>query len=112
MGDDLTISIISGNPNRQLRSASHVFVHPEFNLQTLDHNVAVIRTTLPYTESATFRPVDRPADSPIVNMQCSVAGWGSIFWVALAINFSFTFYEFMFSHRMVRFHFNCHVSMQ
>lgn len=81
MGDDLSISVISGNPNRQLRSASHVFVHPEFNLQTLDHNVAVIRTNLPYTQSATFNTVIRPTDSPPVNTQCIVAGWGSIFFV-------------------------------
>lgn len=84
MGDDLTISVVSGNQNRQLRSASHVFVHPEFNLNTLDHNVAVVRTDLPYNESPTFNPVSRPTDSPPPNTQCSVAGWGSIFYVMLS----------------------------
>lgn len=78
MGDDLTISVISGNPNRQLREASHVFVHPEYNLYTYDHNIAVVRTNLPFTISATFGTSLRALDPPAVNTQCRVAGWGSI----------------------------------
>lgn len=78
MGDDLSISVMTGNPNRQLRSATHVFVHPEFNLLTSDHNIAIIRVDASYTTSATFNPVSRPQDSPPVNTQCSIAGWGAI----------------------------------
>lgn len=89
MGDDLTISVTSANPNRQLREATHVFVHPEYNLYTYDHNVAVIRTNLPYTITATFNPVDRSADSPPIGTQCSVAGWGSTSNVLISFNFDF-----------------------
>lgn len=81
MGDDLSLSVFSGNPNRQLRGATHVFVHPEYNIATLDHNVAIIRTDSPYTVSETFNPVLRPGDSSPVDTQCSVAGWGHLFFV-------------------------------
>lgn len=83
MGDDLTISVISGNLNRQLRAASHVFVHPEYNLYTYDHNVAVIRTDLPYALTGTFGPARRAMVSPPNNNLCMVAGWGSTFNVLL-----------------------------
>lgn len=83
MGGDLTISVISVNPNRQLRAPSHVFVHPAYNLYTYDHNVAVIRTDLPYALTITFGPVQRVMDSPAVNSLCRVAGWGSTFNVLL-----------------------------
>lgn len=83
MGDDLTISVISNNPNRQLRVATHVFVHPELNSLTFDNNLAIIRTDGPFIVSETFNPVFRPDDSPPVNSECSVAGWGSIFNVML-----------------------------
>lgn len=89
MGDDLTISVVSGNQNRQLRQATHVFVHPEYNLYTYDHNVAVIRTQLPFTATATFNPVTRPADSPAANTPCTVAGWGATSNVLLSFNFDF-----------------------
>lgn len=79
MGDDLTISVESGNPNRQIRGVSHVFVHPQYNLYTYDHNVAVIRSDVNFTVSTTFNPVSRAQDSPPVNTQCSIAGWGNIF---------------------------------
>ncbi len=78
MGDDLSLSVETGNLNRQLRGVSHVFVHPEFNIATNDNNIAVIRVNASYTTSGTFNPVSRPDDSPPVNTQCSVAGWGSI----------------------------------
>ncbi|XP_037041047.1 trypsin-like [Bradysia coprophila] len=77
MGDDLTISVISGNANRQIRLATHVFVHPEFNLNRTEHDIAVIRVNETFTPSITFNPVPRGQDSPGVNTQCSVAGWGS-----------------------------------
>lgn len=81
MGDDLSISVQTGNQNRQLRSASHVFVHPEYNLYTYDHNVAVVRVSLSFSASTTFNPVSRPQDSPPANTQCAIAGWGNIFHV-------------------------------
>lgn len=77
MGEDLSINVVSGNQNRQLREASHVFVHPEYNLHTYDHNIAVIRTKLPYAISATFGTSLRALDSPQVAQTCRVAGWGS-----------------------------------
>lgn len=95
MGDDLTISEVSENLNRQLRNASHVFVHPEYNLFTYDHNVAVIRTDLPYTISTTFGTVLRSLDSPQVNQICRVAGWGSTSNVRL-FQLKFPFFSFNF----------------
>lgn len=91
MGDDLTLSVVSGNQNRQLRNATHVFVHPEYNLDRLDHNIAVVRTE-PFTVSPTFNPVVRPQDSPPANTQCSIAGWGHIFEVMTQVhNYFFSF---------------------
>lgn len=111
MGDDLTISVISGNPNRQLRGATHVFVHPELNFLTFDNNVAIIRTDTPFLVSLTFNPVFRPDDSPQVNTECSVAGWGSISNVCCVFK-SNNFHLLCASLREVRFLFNCYVSMQ
>lgn len=43
VGDDLYINQIS--PTRQARTASHVFVHPQYSIDGLLNDVAVIRVS-------------------------------------------------------------------
>lgn len=78
IGDDLSISVISGNTNRQIRNPTHVFVHPEYNLNTRDKDIAILRVNVSYSASPTFNPVPRAQDPPTADIQCSVAGWGRI----------------------------------
>lgn len=77
MGDDLSISVQSGNANRQLRVPTHVFVHQEFNLNRTEHDIAIIRANQTFGSTITFNPVPRGQDTPPVNTLCSVGGWGS-----------------------------------
>lgn len=76
MGDDLSLSVETGNANRQLRGASHVFVHPQFNLGRTEHDIAIIRVNQTFNPSITFNPVARGQDTPAVSTTCSIAGWG------------------------------------
>lgn len=44
MGDSLTVRPIV-NLNNQTRDATHVFVHPNYNIHSLVNDVAVIRVS-------------------------------------------------------------------
>jgi len=76
VGDELYVDTIS--PSRQFRTASHVFVHQDYAIDGILNDVAVIRTSLPFSVSVRFSPVSRIQNSPITGYSCSVAGWGTI----------------------------------
>lgn len=77
MGDDLEVSAIPSNPGRQMRQASHIFVHLNYNSKTLVNDIAVIRVLEPFYVTLTFFPVERASETPANDLGCAVAGWGS-----------------------------------
>lgn len=74
MGDDLSVQR-HGAPSRQIRWASHLFAHPEFDLVTYAADIGVIRVTSPFIQTTTLRPVPRSIHTPADNMNCNLAGW-------------------------------------
>ena len=74
MGDDLSIQR-HGTSTRQLRFPSHLFVHPSFNVRTYDADLAVIRVSNPFTQTATLRPFPRAFVTPTDDLNCNLAGW-------------------------------------
>lgn len=78
MGDDLEVSTIPSNPGRQVRQASHIFVHLEYNPESLVNDIAVIRVAEPFFVSITFYPVELATETPANDLGCAVAGWGAV----------------------------------
>lgn len=78
VGDELYLSLLSAT--RQSRTATHVFVHPQYSVKGILNDVAVIRTSSPFIVTATFSPVARIQYSPNVGTSCSVAGWGAVYY--------------------------------
>lgn len=78
MGDDLEVSAIPSNPGRQVRQASHIFVHLEYNTESYVNDIAVIRVLEPFYVTLTFHPVERTSETPANDLGCAVAGWGAV----------------------------------
>ncbi|KAG4072964.1 hypothetical protein HA402_006644 [Bradysia odoriphaga] len=78
VGDELYLSFLSDT--RQSRTATHVFVHPDYSIEGILNDVAVIRTSSPFAVTTTFSPVARIQYSPNVGTSCSVAGWGAVYY--------------------------------
>ena len=75
MGDDLTILMRGASTRRQIRFASHLFVHPNFNIDTYANDIGVIRTSVPFYQTPTFRAIPRSITTPADNQLCHLAGW-------------------------------------
>lgn len=78
MGDDLEVSVTPSNPGRQVRQASHIFVHLEYNPDSFLNDIAVIRVIEPFYVTLTFHPVERASETPANDLGCAVAGWGAV----------------------------------
>ncbi|XP_037026767.1 trypsin-2-like [Bradysia coprophila] len=76
MGNSLTVPPQISLSN-QTRDATHVFVHPYYNSNTMANDVAVIRVSPPFTFNTTIRSATRTPSRPPSNSNCSVAGWGT-----------------------------------
>lgn len=76
MGDDILIEP-SASQIRQIRVASHIFVHPKYSINTLENDIAVIRLSTAFIRSNSFHPIPRAAITPTPNERCRVAGWGA-----------------------------------
>lgn len=57
---------------------SHIFAHPSYNTWTFDADIAVIRLSVPFTQTNTFRPIPLSFSTPFDNQECQLAGWGTI----------------------------------
>jgi len=77
IGDVLNLAIITAS--RQARTATHVFVHPSYNIDYVLNDIAVIRVSQPFIASSTFAPVGRALITPETGVSCSVGGWGALF---------------------------------
>lgn len=80
MGDDISSSPDSTNVNRQLRGVTHIFVHQDLRIvgtNPIQNDIALLRANVTFAPTNTFNPANRAQDTPTVNTQCAVAGWGS-----------------------------------
>lgn len=74
MGDDLSIQRW-GADSRQIRFASHLFVHPSFGVRTFNADIAVVRTSVPFTTTNTLRALPRSFTTPMETLSCNLGGW-------------------------------------
>ncbi|XP_055616973.1 transmembrane protease serine 11D-like [Toxorhynchites rutilus septentrionalis] len=83
--DPYWLTITAGDINlapvgirRQTRKVTRIYVHPEFNLFTREHDVAVLRLDRPYDLPSNTVSVARRSDRIIPNGQpCQFTGWGA-----------------------------------
>jgi hypothetical protein len=74
MGDDLSIES-RASPQRQTRYATHIFAHPSYDVDTLANDIAVVRVSVPFAQTPTFRPMPRAPMTPNPDQVCHLAGW-------------------------------------
>lgn len=72
----------SFSPSQQLRTVTHVIIHPEYSHKDLKNDLALLKLHEPLKFNRWVRPaclpVDRPPWGPVAGTQCAAAGWGSI----------------------------------
>ncbi|XP_058791208.1 trypsin-like [Phymastichus coffea] len=80
-----TIIVIAGeivlkntNRARQWSYVSERIVHPEFDIDTLHNDVALLRVETPFVFDPYVRPAPVMRDKMIPHTECQVAGWGRI----------------------------------
>jgi len=71
--------LLALEPFRVAHTVSKVFLHPDFNLDTFDSDVALLRLNSPVTWSSTVSPVCMPPpdyEFQSSSSQCVITGWG------------------------------------
>lgn len=71
MGDDTTITA-NASPTRQMRRATQLFVHPQYDAETFENDIAVIRVRRPFNQTGSFAPMRRAFTRPGDNTTCRV----------------------------------------
>ncbi|XP_053699309.1 serine protease 1-like [Sabethes cyaneus] len=79
------LRVIAGDLNlvpvgyrRETRNVTHLFVHPNYNRVTNNHDLAVIRVNAPFPEfHNTIEPAIMNTRLLPINTQCEYAGWGA-----------------------------------
>uniref|UniRef100_A0A182NJ07 Peptidase S1 domain-containing protein n=1 Tax=Anopheles dirus TaxID=7168 RepID=A0A182NJ07_9DIPT len=72
------IALAPVGARRQTRRVSHIFVHPQFNIRTLEHDVAVLRLDQPFVlPSNTINLANRTRRIVPNGVTCQFAGWGA-----------------------------------
>nr|ABU98619.1 protease [Helicoverpa armigera] len=63
-----------------LHTVSQLVLHPQYSSATLDHDVAIVRLTVPATFSNTIQPVSIPGSSYSLpdNTLLTTVGWGAL----------------------------------
>lgn len=75
MANDLSIENRGASPARQIRFPTHIFVHPEYNLDTFANDIAVIRVSVAFYHVPQLFPLPRSISTPADNEVCYLAGW-------------------------------------
>ncbi|XP_035788725.1 trypsin alpha-3-like [Anopheles albimanus] len=72
------IALAPVGSRRQTRRVTQIFVHPEFNFATLEHDVAVLRLDRPYElPSNTLNVANRTRRIVPNGVACQYVGWGT-----------------------------------
>ncbi|KAF7474227.1 hypothetical protein GHT09_015063 [Marmota monax] len=69
------IDILEGD--EQFIQAAKIIRHPNFNKDTLNNDIMLIKLTSPATISARVSTVSLPTSCPSTGTQCLVSGWGN-----------------------------------
>ncbi|XP_017654605.1 transmembrane protease serine 9 isoform X1 [Nannospalax galili] len=63
----------------QLERVSRIYLHPFYNLYTLDYDVALLKLAVPVGSSRLVRPICLPGPArPPDGARCVITGWGSL----------------------------------
>jgi len=70
--------LLALEPRRVAHTVARVFLHPDFNLDTFDSDVALLRLNSPVSWSSTVSPVCLPPPDYEFHAttQCVITGWG------------------------------------
>ncbi|KAL6488698.1 hypothetical protein MHYP_G00024390 [Metynnis hypsauchen] len=62
----------------QLMKTDNIIWHPNYNYQTLDYDIMLIKLFHPVKVTDAVRPISLPTGCPYGGMPCTVPGWGTI----------------------------------
>lgn len=70
--------LLALEPHRVAHTVAKVFLHPDFNLDTFDSDIALLRLNSPVRWSSTVSPVCLPPPDYDFHSstQCVITGWG------------------------------------
>ena len=70
--------LLALEPHRVAHTVAKVFLHPDFNLDTFDSDIALLRLNSPVSWSSTVSPVCLPPPDYQFHSstQCVITGWG------------------------------------
>ena len=60
----------------QRRGVDKIYVHPKFNMETLENDVAVLALKVPFTLTPEVNVAPLATHTPVPEQICQVAGWG------------------------------------
>ncbi|XP_076594244.1 trypsin-like [Chaetodon auriga] len=61
----------------QLMKTDTIIWHPNYDYQTLDYDIMLIKLFHPVTVTAAVAPIPLPTGCPVGGLPCSVSGWGN-----------------------------------
>lgn len=77
MGAEVNISVaIYPESPRQIRNATHLFVHLQFDRSTKENDLAILRTDKRFKSNDYLDIIEIVASKPIETVKCDFAGWG------------------------------------
>ncbi len=70
---------MGSNVNAETREVTHVFVHPEFDEETVNFDVALLKLSSPLPINERIRTICAPPSDMnfAMGLECYVTGWGS-----------------------------------
>lgn len=77
MGGASNISVAeSPGSLRQIRNATHLFVHLQFDRSTKENDLAILRTDKRFKSNDYLDIIEIKSDGPEKTLSCDFAGWG------------------------------------
>lgn len=86
---DLGLQSLTSSANVVSRSAAQIIVHPDYNSNTNDNDVALVQLSSAVTFTNYVRPVCLAADGSVFpsGLDCWVTGWGTLSYSGSKIHF-------------------------
>ncbi|XP_043497237.1 trypsin-2-like [Polistes fuscatus] len=60
----------------QKKGVREIIIHPEFNGDTFQNDIAILRLKVPFQFTAQLKPIHLPVDQVPPGTMCQVSGWG------------------------------------
>lgn len=64
--------------SRQQRAVQQIFKHPQYNTQTHDHDITILRLAQPVQFNNYVQPACLPGPDPKINADVVLTGWGAL----------------------------------